>query len=109
MNDETFTMTLAASLDPTRDVPYEIDLCIGSNTQWDFVSFVLHLVESDFLKEGDFFIVDNASVHHGSAFSVLCDLLATVGVNLIFLPKYSPELNPCEKVFALIKGHLCCY
>eukprot|EP00026_Physarum_polycephalum_P005908 Phypoly_transcript_05947.p1 GENE.Phypoly_transcript_05947~~Phypoly_transcript_05947.p1 ORF type:complete len:331 (+),score=27.69 Phypoly_transcript_05947:825-1817(+) len=110
MNDESFTMTLALSLSPTRTVPFEFDLRIGSNTQWDFVNFVLHLVESNFFDEGDYFFVDNASVHHGSgAFTVLCELLDAVGVHLVFLPKYSPELNPCEEVFALIKGRLRCY
>jgi hypothetical protein len=39
MNDETFTMTLATSLDPSRAVPFEFDLRIGSNTQWDFVKY----------------------------------------------------------------------
>jgi hypothetical protein len=48
MNDETFTMTLAVSLDPTREVPFEFDLRVGSNTQWDFVKYapLLHLLIS---------------------------------------------------------------
>jgi transposase len=71
---------------------------------------VLCLVEVGFFKEGDYFIVDNASVHHGSdAFPTLCELLDSVGVHLVFLPKYSPELDPCEEVFSLVKGHLRCY
>ena len=68
------------------------------------------LVAAGKLVAGDYFIVDNASVHYGSdAFPYLCDLLDGVGVKLIFLPKYSPELNPCEEVFSLVKGHLHCY
>jgi transposase len=68
------------------------------------------LIESNFFEEGDYFLVDNASVHHGSdAFPILCEMLEAVGVHLIYLPKYSPELNPCEEVFSLVKGHLRCY
>lgn len=62
------------------------------------------------LKDGDYLIVDNASVHVGSdAFPWLTRLLDVAGVRLIFLPKYSPELNPCEGVFALVKSHLRCW
>ena len=32
--------------------------------------------------------------------------LAATGVRLLFLPTYSPELNPCELVFAMIKNHV---
>jgi hypothetical protein len=71
---------------------------------------VLSLVEAGFFKQGDYFIVNNASVHYESdAFPILCELLDLIGVNLVFLPKYLPELNPCEKVFSLIKNHLRCY
>lgn len=34
--------------------------------------------------------------------SILCYLF--LGVQLVFLPAYSPELNPCELVFAQIKN-----
>ncbi len=46
MNDKTFTLTLMTSLDPDEDVPFEIDLCVGSNTQWNFLkyAFILPLV-----------------------------------------------------------------
>ncbi len=42
-------------------------------------------------------------------FFALCELLDVVEVHLVFLPKYSPELNPCEEIFAHVKQHLCCY
>jgi len=110
MNDETFTMTLLTTLDPQSALPFEFDLRVGSNTQWDFLNFVIYLLDNEKLVAGDFFIVDNASVHHGhDAFPLLCNLLVAAGVHLIFLPKYSPELNPCEEVFSLVKGHLRCY
>lgn len=33
-------------------------------------------------------------------------LLTSSGVHLYFLPKYSPELNPCELIFGFLKDHL---
>ncbi len=72
-----------------------------------FNRFVTKLIEMHKLVEGDYFCVDGASVHYGSdSFPLLCELLDTAGVHLIFLPKYSPELNPCEEVFAIVKHHL---
>lgn len=56
---------------------------------------------------GDYLILDNASVHKGIKVTPLLDeLLAEVGVRVLFLPKYSPEFNPCELVFSKVKGYL---
>ncbi len=75
-----------------------------------FNRFVTKLIEMHKLVEGDYFCVDGAFVYHGSKFfPLLCKLLDTVGVHLIFLPKYSPELNPCEEIFTIMKHHLRCY
>jgi transposase len=49
-------------------------------------------------------VVDNAAVYTGKDFAeVLDDILVFFQVRLAFLPAYSPELNPCELVFSLIK------
>jgi len=36
----------------------------------------------------------------------MSDILNNAGVHLIFLPTYSPELNPCENVFGYVKNWL---
>jgi transposase len=99
-------MTLMTSLsDP--ELPVIATLHKGSNTQWDFADFVVSCLENKHLNEGDYFIVDNATVHNGQeSFIMIYQLLSMKGVKLIFLPKYSPELNPCELVFAQIKRYL---
>jgi hypothetical protein len=110
MNDETFTVTMMTSMNPTDPLPFAIDLRVESNTQWDFLKFICDIIETGQLARGDFLIVDNSSVHSGSdAFPVLMQVLEAAGVSLIFLPKYSPELNPCEEIFALVKHHLRCW
>lgn len=45
-------------------------------------------------------IMDNASFHKGSETAAL---IRGRGASLLFLPPYSPELNPIEKDFANIK------
>ncbi|RKU21168.1 IS630 family transposase, partial [Candidatus Poribacteria bacterium] len=45
-------------------------------------------------------IMDNASFHKGSQTAAL---IGGSGADLLFLPPYSPELNPIEKDFANIK------
>ena len=52
-----------------------------------------------------FLVLDNASIHKGAA---VAEALAEIGVEPIYLPPYSPELNPCELVFGHVKGALRC-
>ena len=44
--------------------------------------------------------MDNLGSHKGKA---VRQLIRSVGAKLIFLPKYSPDLNPIEQVFAKLK------
>ena len=48
-------------------------------------------------------VLDNAPVHHGGRIAQLC---ASAEVLLIYLPPYSPDLNPIEKVFSVLKSQL---
>ena len=51
--------------------------------------------------------MDNATVHTATEMSKLLDkVLKVSGVNLKFLPKYSPELNPAEPCFLFLKQYL---
>src|SRR5213078_763036 len=49
------------------------------------------------LRPGDIVIMDNLGSHKGKA---VRQLIRSVGAKLFFLPKYSPDLNPIEQVFA---------
>ncbi len=46
-------------------------------------------------------ICDNASIHHNIVLKRLC---ADAGVLLEYLPPYSPDLNPIETSFAILKS-----
>jgi transposase len=52
------------------------------------------------LKRGDVVILDNLNVHKSPR---AAEALAQVGAWFLFLPKYSPDLNPIEMAFAKLK------
>ena len=52
------------------------------------------------LKPGDFVIMDNLGSHKGEAVRAA---IKSVGARLLFLPPYSPDLNPIEQVFSKLK------
>lgn len=55
------------------------------------------------LKPGDVVIMDNLAAHKGP--KVEADIRAK-GAWVLFLPPYSPDLNPIEMAFAKLKAHL---
>ena len=52
------------------------------------------------LSPGDIVIMDNLGSHKGQA---VRKTIRAVGARLLFLPPYSPDLNPIEQVFAKLK------
>jgi transposase len=55
------------------------------------------------LRAGDIVVMDNLSPHKGAA-SLL--LIAQAGAQALFLPAYSPDLNPIEKMWSKVKNTL---
>jgi transposase len=55
------------------------------------------------LRQGDVVILDNLAVHKSER-AAAC--LKQRGAWFLFLPAYSPDLNPIEQAFAKIKSHL---
>lgn len=52
------------------------------------------------LTPGDIVIMDNLGSHKGEAVRAT---ISAAGARLLFLPPYSPDLNPIEQVFAKLK------
>ena len=52
------------------------------------------------LSPGDLVVMDNLGSHKGQA---VRRLIRSAGAKLFFLPRYSPDLNPIEQVFAKLK------
>lgn len=55
------------------------------------------------LKPGDMVILDNLSSHKSEKANAI---LKARGAWFLFLPPYSPDLNPIEMAFAKLKAHL---
>lgn len=55
------------------------------------------------LQRGDVVILDNLSVHKSAP---AAQLLKAKGAWFLFLPQYSPDLNPIEMAFSKLKAHL---
>jgi len=55
------------------------------------------------LSPGDVVVMDNLSSHKSEA---VREAIEEAGAELLFLPPYSPDLNPIEQVFAKIKHWL---
>jgi transposase len=56
------------------------------------------------LKRGKFIVLDNASFHRRAR---LMELAERKKCKVIFLPPYSPDLNPIENKWAWLKQILC--
>jgi len=52
------------------------------------------------LKQGDVVVMDNLGSHKNRA---IRKAIRAAGARLVFLPPYSPDLNPIEQVFAKLK------
>jgi transposase len=90
-------MTFLAALRSDRvDAPWLIDGPINGARFRIYVEQVLVPT----LKPGDIVIMDNLGSHKGKA---VRRAIRAAGAKLIFLPKYSPDLNPIEQVFAKLK------
>ena len=55
------------------------------------------------LRSGQVVVMDNLSAHKGQR---VRELIEERGCELLYLPPYSPDLNPIEQAFAKVKGLL---
>jgi transposase len=100
---ESYSMTLMCSLAPGWPIFYEIR-DRRTNTGFDFAEFLVSALRFNYIGKGDVIILDNWSGHWcNDNWEVLNELREVFEFELLFLPTYSPELNPCEFVFAQIK------
>jgi transposase len=91
------TTTLIAALDSNgMRCSTVVDGAINADVFEAFIEQVL-LPQ---LQPGDVVILDNLSSHKRSRTT---ELIESAGAQLLFLPPYSPDLNPIEMVFSKIK------
>jgi len=90
-------MTFVRALRVDRiDAPCVFDGPINGDCFRVYVEQVLALTP----RPGDVVIMDNLGSHKGTA---VRNAIRAAGAHLLFLPPYSPDLNPIEQVFAKLK------
>ena len=57
----------------------------------------------DVSNEKSVVVMDNLSVHHVNFIQSLFD---DAGILVLFLPPYSPDMNPIEEAFSYVKRYL---
>jgi transposase len=91
------TMTFLAALRHDGiTAPFVLDGPINGESFKAYVEQVLVPT----LKPGDIVIMDNLGSHKSTE---IRKAIRAVGARLMFLPPYSPDLNPIEQVFAKLK------
>lgn len=91
------TMTFLAALRHDRiDAPWLLDGPINGET---FLAYVTDVLVPT-LAPRDVVVMDNLGSHKATA---VRQAIRKAGATLVFLPKYSPDLNPIEQVFAKFK------
>jgi putative transposase len=94
------TMTFLGALRHDRlDAPWLLNGPIDGESFRTYVEKVLVPT----LRPGDIVLMDNLGSHKSKA---VRRAIRAAGAHLFFLPKYSPDLNPIEKLFAKLKHWL---
>lgn len=94
------TLTFIAALRADHvTAPCVID---GAANACNFLAYVKQVLVPT-LRRGDVVIMDNLRSHKGKAIRAA---IRAAGAKLLFLPPYSPDLNPIEQLFAKLKALL---
>ncbi|XP_028395745.1 uncharacterized protein LOC114519771 [Dendronephthya gigantea] len=109
MESPNITLNLLVSLDG----PMYFNLVEGPTNTIQFLNFFAEaseatnlMSEGPAIEVGDIIVMDNLGIHHYDGGRILEEYLEEMGVELIFTPTYSPDLNPVELCFAKIKTKL---
>ncbi|KAF7344640.1 Tc1-mariner class transposase [Mycena venus] len=78
----------------------------GAFDSWDFLEFVSEQVVplmNAWPQKHSVLVIDNCRIHHNDA---LLEIIAANKSLLLYLPLYSPDLNPIEESFSTLKAHM---
>jgi transposase len=94
------TMTFIAGLRHDKMVaPFVIEGAMNGET---FLAYIEQCLAPT-LQSGDIVIIDNASIHKVAG---IIEAIDAVGAKLLYLPQYSPDLNPIEQALSKLKALL---
>lgn len=86
----------------------DVEFVFGSVDGETFSQFIElhllpHLLPFNGTNPNSIIVMDNASIHYNSK---VAELIQSVGALLVYLPPYSPDLNPIEEAFSAVKSFL---
>ena len=84
------------------DGPFAAALVNGATDTDVFLAYVEHVLAPE-LRDGDVVVMDNLAPHKDPK---VRELIESAGASLVYLPPYSPDLNPIENMWSKVKRHL---
>jgi transposase len=75
----------------------------GATDREVFEAYVEEVLAPSSLRSGQIVVMDNLSAHKGHR---VRELIEEGGCEPLYLPSYSPDLNPIEEAFSKLKGIL---
>ena len=78
-------------------------LCGEGFSEFVELNLLPHLLPFNGSNPNSIVVLDNASVHYHTKVK---ELVTSVGALLVYLPPYSPDLNPIEEAFSAVKSFL---
>lgn len=74
----------------------------GGTTRERFLNYLENVLLPQ-IREGDYVVMDNLRTHHCQGVE---DLIRAKGATPLYLPPYSPDMNPIEKMWSKMKSIL---
>jgi transposase len=90
------TLIAAITLEEGMGAPMSVE---GATDSEAFEAYVEHFLAPT-LREGQLVVLDGLGAHRPKK---IRELVEARGADLVFLPSYSPELNPIEETFSKVK------
>ncbi|KAG1222336.1 hypothetical protein G6F35_005370 [Rhizopus arrhizus] len=80
----------------------EVNVRVGTRSE-HFIEFLIGVMDTldQFDMKGRYLVMDNAAIHKVTEVK---DLIASRGYKVVYLPPYSPFLNPIELFWSKVKG-----
>jgi transposase len=91
------TLIAAITLEGAMGAPMTVE---GATDSEAFEAYVEHFLAPT-LREGQVVVLDGLGAHRPKR---IRELVETRGADLVFLPSYSPDLNPIEEAFSKVKA-----
>jgi transposase len=91
------TLIAAITLEGGMGAPMTVE---GAPDSEAFEAYVEHFLAAS-LREGQVVVLDGLGAHRPKR---IRELIEARGADLVFLPSYSPELNPIEEAFSKVKA-----